>query len=66
MPSAMGGGFTVNGEGSISAPSYTVINVDGSISMVNSVSNATIHAAIAKLAKKRSNARCGEQSDVAP
>ncbi|WP_426270101.1 YadA-like family protein [Dyella kyungheensis] len=40
VANAMGGGSTVNSDGSISAPSYTVTNVDGSTSTVNSVGDA--------------------------
>ncbi|WP_447749142.1 ESPR-type extended signal peptide-containing protein [Pseudomonas nicosulfuronedens] len=37
---AMGGGSVVNTDGSISAPSYSVTNVDGSITNVNNVGDA--------------------------
>nr|WP_239949638.1 YadA family autotransporter adhesin [Dyella terrae] len=40
VANAIGGGSTVNGDGSISAPSYTVTNVDGSTSTVNNVGDA--------------------------
>ncbi|MFV3369546.1 YadA-like family protein [Pseudomonas sp. NY15435] len=40
VATAMGGGSTVNSDGSISAPSYAVTNLDGSTSTVNNVGDA--------------------------
>jgi autotransporter adhesin len=40
VANAIGGGSTVNADGSISAPSYSVHNADGSITTVNNVGNA--------------------------
>ncbi|WP_416311752.1 YadA-like family protein [Pseudomonas sp. W03] len=40
VANAMGGGSTVNSDGSISAPSYAVTNLDGSTTTVNNVGDA--------------------------
>ncbi|MBB4864078.1 autotransporter adhesin [Pseudomonas nitritireducens] len=40
IANAMGGGSLVNEDGSISAPSYTVTNVDGSTTTINNVGDA--------------------------
>lgn len=37
---ALGGGSTVNGDGTIAAPSYSVTNIDGSTTTVNNVGDA--------------------------
>jgi len=40
MASALGGGSTVNADGTVTAPSYSVTNADGSTSQVNGVEGA--------------------------
>ncbi|WP_256675955.1 YadA-like family protein [Pseudomonas sp. SCB32] len=40
VANAMGGGSVVNADGSISAPSYTVTNADGSTSTINNMGDA--------------------------